>query len=82
MMANLQRLILNAEKEISWTKMGTWIVAIAGFLLARHVLPADYNVWLELVMTLGGVTGALGVRDALDPTTPSQQPPAQTPVAK
>ena len=79
MKAILQRLILNAEKEVSWAKLGTWIFAIAGLLLSQHVLPASYDVYLKIILTLSGVTGGIGIRDAFDPTIPSQSTPPVPP---
>ena len=61
----IEKLILNEEKKLSWTKLGIWGVLLAGGL--AHFLTGP--VWLILVCNIvtwmfGGVAG-VGARDAI-----------------
>ena len=66
----LKKLFLNAQNQISWTKVGGALVGITGTIIALPaagvalplVLVADAKVVLAIAATIG----IAGARDALD----------------
>jgi hypothetical protein len=71
----LQKILMNAQNEISWTKLGVLIIAIASASLSVGVCPVLLIPYAKMVIAIGAIITGAGVRDAIGspvvpPTTP------------
>lgn len=64
-MSALKRLILSKAGELSFTKLGAWIVSVSSALLVCGVDFSDRvdNV-LKIIIAVGAAVGIAGARDA------------------
>jgi hypothetical protein len=65
----IKKLIKNDLGKISWMKTGTWIVGVAGSLLAGGFVPASAIAAVKVLVGIGGIVLGIGARDALNTTT-------------
>jgi hypothetical protein len=61
----IKKFLLNDQGQPSFTKIGAEIVAIAGWLLASHLMTPNWTPILQAIIAAGGAMGLAGARDAL-----------------
>ena len=63
-LTTFEKLILNEEKKVSWTKLGLWIVSMAGITMTIPALPIWVFIVCKYVTGTGAVLCGTGIRDA------------------
>jgi len=60
----IEKFLLNEEKKISLTKLGSWLMVLAGATLSILTGPAWLLIVCKYVVAIGGGTAIAGARDA------------------
>ena len=61
----IQKLLKNAERKVSLTKIGILIVAVSQAIITKDLAPDSVDKWLEILIIAGYALGGIGIRDAL-----------------
>ena len=61
----IEKFLLNEEKKISFSKLGSWLMVLAGATLSILTGPAWLIIVCKYILAIGGGTAAAGIRDVI-----------------